>query len=129
MSSPSLRVYVLYPRFGRFSVQSIDYHGTLLYVAARSVRQAYALAHGDEWIHPQFPSPVGIVARFDAECGRTLWCGCSGHDVSGGHVGHGDGVRALRRAILAHQQDCPRKANDLMERLKRHRRQQRAERA
>lgn len=122
MTSPSLRVYVLYPRFGGFSVRSIDYQGKLLYVSARSVRQAYALAHNDDWIHPEAPSPVGIVSRYDSERGRTLWCGCTSHSVTGGHVGHGDGIRAIRRAIAAHN-DCPRPSDlqALRARLQRYR--------
>lgn len=117
----SLRIYVLYSHLGSFSVKSIDSNGSLCNVSARSVREAYALAHGDEWIHPRLPEPIGIVSHQDSDSGRTLWCGCSGHTVTGGHVSRGDGIRALRRAILVHTQACPREYNELRERLKRYR--------
>ena len=78
------KVYVLFPHGGSFSVKTIDYHGTELSVAATSVRQAYALAHQDIWIDPEHTHPTGIVSIYRRATGFTLWCGCSGHDVTGG---------------------------------------------
>ena len=86
-------------------MQTVDYHGSALMVAATSVRQAYAVAYKDVWIDPQHKYPVGIVSRYDRRTGYTLWCGCSGHSVTGGDVAHGAGIRALRAAIYAHHCD------------------------
>jgi hypothetical protein len=61
------KVYELYPCWGSFSVQTVDYHGTAYLVAATSVRQAYAVAHKDIWIDPNDDHPVGIVA-----CGHRV---------------------------------------------------------
>jgi hypothetical protein len=97
------KIYELYPTLGGFSVKTIDYHGTLLKVAATSVRQAYAVAYKDVWINPADDHPVGIVLIHRRNSPPSLWCGCSGHGVTGGHVNHGDGIRALRAAIAAHQ--------------------------
>jgi len=103
------KVYELYPQgFGFFWVQTVDYHGTALMVAATSVRQAYAVAHKRVWINPEHEHPVGIVSKYHRDTGYTLWCGCSGHSVTGGDVGHGAGIRALRAAIDAHHCDDPR---------------------
>jgi hypothetical protein len=107
------KIYTLFPCFGSYSVQTVDYHGTELFVAATSVRQAYAVAHKDIWIDPARDHPVGIVAIYSRDVGTTLWCGCHGHHVHGG-VRHGDGIRALRAAISAH--DCPRHHQPTIER-------------
>jgi hypothetical protein len=48
----TIKVYTLFPHFGSYSVQTVDYHGTELTVAATSVRQAYAVAHKNVWINP-----------------------------------------------------------------------------
>jgi hypothetical protein len=109
----TLKVYTLFPHFGSYSVQTVDYHGTELCVAATNVRQAYAVAHKDIWINPDHPRPVGIVSIYSRDTGTTLWCGCAGHHVHGG-VRHGDGIRALRAAINAH--DCPRHHQPTIER-------------
>lgn len=104
--SGTTRIYTLFPKgFGGFSAQTIDYHGTLLRVAATSIRQAYAVAHKNVWINPADQRPVGIVSEYDRAAGTTLWCGCSGHSVTGGRVEHGAGIRALRAAIDAHHCD------------------------
>jgi hypothetical protein len=97
------------------SVKAVDYRGIKLTVAATSVRQVYALAYRDTWISPMDQRPVGIVAICRRTTGTTLWCGCPGHDVTGGHVRHGAGVTALRGAINAH--DCPRQERTLRHRL------------
>jgi len=102
---PPTKVYELYPGLGGFSVRTEDYHGTALMVAATSVRQAYALAYKDIWIDPERKYPVGIVSKYRRSAGLTLWCGCSGHSVTGGDVAHGDGIRALRAAIADHHCD------------------------
>ena len=99
------KVYALFPHGGSFSVKTIDYHGTELSVAATSVRQAYALAHKGIWIDPEHTHPVGIVSIYRRATGFTLWCGCSGHDVTGGQPRHGAGIRALRAEIDAHHCD------------------------
>jgi len=99
---------VLRAQSGFFWVQTVDYHGTALMVAATSVRQAYAVAHKRVWINPEHEHPVGIVSKYHRDTGYTLWCGCSGHSVTGGDVGHGAGIRALRAAIDAHHCDDPR---------------------
>jgi hypothetical protein len=104
-SRPSIKVYELYPLGLGFSVQTIDYHGTALMVAATSVRQAYAVAHKRIWIDPEHTYPVGIVSTYRRATGFTLWCGCTGHSVTGGAVEHGAGIRALRAAIDAHHCD------------------------
>lgn len=114
------KVYELYPRWGSFSVQTVDYHGTAYLVAATSVRQAYAVAHKDIWIDPNDDHPVGIVAIYRRDTGPTLWCGCSGHRVEGGQPAHGAGVRALRAAIESHNGHCPHRQPSLIERLRRH---------
>ena len=102
---PPTKVYELYPRYGSFSVKTVDYQGTALSVAATSVRQAYALAHRGIWIDPEHTHPTGIVAIYRRATGFTLWCGCSGHDVTGGQPRHGAGIRALRAEIDAHHCD------------------------
>lgn len=106
MSTP-IKIYELYPRRGSFSVKTDDYDGTMLTVAATSVRQAYAMAHHDNWISADDVHPVGIVSIDRRHTGTTLWCGCSGHGVTGGSVRHGAGITALRKAIEAHR--CPRR--------------------
>ena len=103
------KVYELYPRgpgpsLG-FSVKTEDYHGTALSVAATSLRQAYAVAYKDIWINPEHRHPVGIVSVYRRSTGFTLWCGCTGHSVTGGGVEHGAGIRALRAAIDDHHCD------------------------
>ena len=65
-----------------------DYHGTALSVAATSLRQAYAVAYKDIWINPEHRHPVGIVSVYRRSTGFTLWCGCTGHSVTGGGVEH-----------------------------------------
>ena len=100
-----IKVYVLFPHGGSFSVKTIDYHGTELSVAAMSVRQAYALAYKGVWIDPSHRYPVGIVCMYDRSTGHTLWCGCSGHHVTGGQPDHGAGITALREAIADHHCD------------------------
>ncbi|MBO0680342.1 hypothetical protein JRC04_22990 [Mycolicibacterium sp. S2-37] len=100
------RVYELYPTAGGgFSAKTADYRGAVFVVAATSVRQAYAVAHKAVWINPDHTHPVGIISILGT--GTTLWCGCSGHHISGGSVRHGDGIRAIRTAIAAHQCDQP----------------------
>jgi hypothetical protein len=79
------------------------------------VRQAYAVAHKDVWIDPEVDHPVGIVSVCRRGTGTTLWCGCSGHHVTGGQVRHGAGIRALRKAIEAHH--CHRQQSSLRDRL------------
>ena len=74
-------------------------------MAATSVRQAYAVAHKGIWIDPEHTYPVGIVSVYRRSTGFTLWCGCTGHSVTGGGVDHGAGIRALRAAIDAHHCD------------------------
>jgi hypothetical protein len=97
-----LRIYVLYPRGPSFSVATIDYCGTEFTVAATSIQQAYAVAHKSVWINPTHEHPVGIVAIYRRGAGTTLWCGCTGHHVTGGQPNRGAGIRALRAAIDAH---------------------------
>lgn len=120
-----LRIYVLYPFLGSFSVEAVNDPGRSLSISATSVRQAYALAHGDHWICANDPTPIGIVSAYSCVRGTKLWCGCSGQNVTGGHVSRGDGIRAVRKAIAAH--DCPRPVNDpyedLRSRLRRYRQQ------
>ena len=61
--SGTTRIYTLFPKgLGGFSVQTADYRGDAMMVAATSVRQAYALAHKDVWINPEHEHPVGIVS-------------------------------------------------------------------
>jgi hypothetical protein len=100
-----LKIYDLYPYAGTFSTQTAEYGGSVYKVAATSIRQAYALAHKRLWINPRDEHPVGIVSIYTRGMGIRLWCGCSGHNVTGGRVKHGDGIRALRAAISAHD-DC-----------------------
>lgn len=116
MSPKRIRVYDLFPYWGGFSVKTVDYQGTTLTVAATSVRQAYALAYKYIWIVPADHHPVGIVSIERGTTGTTLWCGCSGHNVTGGYVPHGAGITALRKAIEAHQ--CPRQVPSLRDRLR-----------
>jgi hypothetical protein len=97
-----LRIYVLYPRGPSFSVATIDSCGTEFKVAATSIQQAYAVAHKSVWINPTHEHPVGIVAIYRRGAGTTLWCGCTGHHVTGGQPNRGAGIRALRAAIDAH---------------------------
>ena len=104
-SSTPTKVYTLFPHHGSFSVQTIDYHGTQMMVAATSIRQAYAVAYKNIWIDPEHKYPVGIVSVYRRGTGTTLWCGCCGHSVTGGRVKHGAGIRALREAIDAHHCD------------------------
>jgi hypothetical protein len=112
----TIKIYDLYPRWGGgFSVKTNDYDGTTFTVSATSIRQAFAVAYKRAWIDPASGHPVGVVSIYRRSTGTTLWCGCSGHDVTGGHVLPGAGVRALRTAIDAH--DCPRRVPTLRERL------------
>ncbi len=97
------RIYELYPCLGTFSCKTVDYYGTVYTVSATSVRQAYAVAHKGVWIDPTVEHPVGIVSVYRRDKGTTLWCGCSGHQLTGGQVNHGAGIRALRAAISAHR--------------------------
>lgn len=115
MRTPPIKVYDLYPRWGGFSVKTIDYFGTVLSVAATSVRQAYAVAYKEIWIDSDDVRPVGIVSIYCTGTGTTLWCGCLGHDNMGGIVRHGDGITALRRAIESHH--CARRRPTLRQRL------------
>jgi hypothetical protein len=114
------KVYELYPCWGSFSVKTVDHHGTAYLVAATSVRQAYAVAHKRVWINPQDTHPVGIVLIYTRDKGPTLWCGCSGHSVTGGQPGHGAGICALRAAIESHNGHCPHRRLPLADRLRRH---------
>jgi hypothetical protein len=102
----TIKIYNIYPQGASFTAQSIDYPGTKLTIAATSIRQAYAVAHKDKWINPTDSHPVGIISIYRRGDGTTLWCGCSGHNVTGGRVKHGAGITALRTAISDHQ--CPR---------------------
>ncbi|MCU1697354.1 MAG: hypothetical protein JWR34_3417 [Mycobacterium sp.] len=111
----TIKAYEIYPCFGSFSVRSVDYSGTKFTVAATTVRQAYAVAHKKTWINPTDSHPVGIVSIYRRGTGTTLWCGCSGHDVTGGQVRHGAGITALRKAINAHP--CPWPQRSLRDRL------------
>lgn len=110
-------VYELYPCVNGFSTRLADYEGTAFSVAATSVRQAYAVAHKNIWINPHDSHPVGIVSIYRVPTGFTLWCGCSGHDLTGGHVRHSAGVAAVRSAIKAHAASCPNEAPSLQERF------------
>ena len=114
------KVYTLFPTLGGFSCKTIDYHGTEYTVAATSIRQAYAVAYKDVWIDPTDKYPVGIIAIYRRTTGTTLWCGCSGHHVEGDQPDYGDGVRALRAAINAHQSVCPNLQPTLADRLRRY---------
>ncbi|MCF6391040.1 hypothetical protein L2K20_29120 [Mycobacterium sp. MBM] len=111
------RIYELYPLRHTFSVKISDYSGTTYSVAAASIKQAFAVAHGDTWIDPNATHPVGVVAIYKVPTGLTLWCGCSGHDLTGGRVRHGVGVTALRAAIKFHDASCPNRVPSLRERL------------
>jgi hypothetical protein len=121
MSASKIRIYELFPLWrGGFSVKTIDYDGTTLTVAATSVRQAYALAYKESWIDPVDIDLVGIhlvgiVSIERRTSGIKLWCGCHGHNLTGGYVPHGAGITALRKAIEAHQ--CPRRVPSLRDRL------------
>ncbi|MET4432081.1 hypothetical protein [Mycolicibacterium sp. 624] len=115
MSNNPIKAYDLFPRRGGFSVKTADYNGTTFAVAATSVRQAYALAYQDSWVNPNDDRPVGIVSIYRAGTGTTLWCGCSGDDVTGSQVRHGAGITAIRKAIQAHH--CPRQVVGLRQRL------------
>lgn len=111
------KIYELYPRRGSFSTKTVDYHGNAYSVAATSIRQAFAVAHADLWINSHDTHPVGIVAIYSAATGLTLWCGCRGHDLTGGHVQHGAGITTLRAAIKVHEASCPNRVPSLRERL------------
>lgn len=112
----AIRSYVLFPQWGgSFSTKTDDYGGTRYTVAATSIRQAYAVAHQRAWIHAHDKQPVGIIAIYRRTTGTTLWCGCSGHNVSGGQVRHGAGITAIRKAIQAH--GCPNRVASLRDRL------------
>lgn len=111
----TIKAYELYPRRGGFSVKTADYNGTTFTVAAISVRQAYALAHRRAQINPNDERPVGVLSIYRVGTGTTLWCGCSGHNVTGGQVRHGAGITAIRKAIQAH--GCPNRVASLRDRL------------
>lgn len=113
--SNAIKAYELFPHWGSFSTKTVDYNGTKYTVAATSMRQAYALAHQSSWIHPTDERPVGILSIYRRATGTTLWCGCSGHNVTGGQARHGAGVRAIRKAVEAH--DCPNRVASLRDRL------------
>lgn len=116
MTTDATSIYTLFPRDGGgFSVRIVDYDGVEFKVCATSVRQAYAVAHHVVWIKPADDRPVGIVSIYRRQRGVTLWCGCTGHRVTGGVVRHGAGISALRQAIKAHR--CPRQQLTLRERL------------
>ena len=100
-----IRIYGLFPHRDSFSTRTADYEDAELTVAAVSVRQAYAVAHKRVWIDPDDNRPVGVVCTYDTRTGVTLWCGCSGHHVTGGQPPHGSGIRALRAAVDAHRCD------------------------
>ncbi|OBG87867.1 hypothetical protein H8Z59_20335 [Mycolicibacterium fortuitum] len=111
----TLKAYELFPHRGGFSAKTVHYQGTKFTVAATSVRQAYALAYQRAWIHAHDRQPVGIVSICRVGTGTTLWCGCSGHSVTGGQVRHGAGITAIRKAIEGHH--CPRRVVGLRQRL------------
>lgn len=115
-----IKVYELYQCGTGFSVQTVDYHGTVYTVSATSIQQAYAVAYKDVWINPRDERPVGIVSIYRRDTGPTLWCGCSGHRLSGGQPERGVGIRALRAAIKAHNDQCPHYRPPLADRLRRH---------
>lgn len=96
----TIKVYHLYPTGSRYSTRVNDYCGTVVAVAATSIRQAYALAYNKRWIDPDARYPIGVVSIHHRD-GITLWCGCSGHHLGFG-VEHMDGVTALRQAIADH---------------------------
>ena len=100
------KVFELYRRglggLAGFSARLADYRGASVFVAAVSLRQAYALAYKDAWIDPAHQYPVGVVAAYRRSAGCTLWCGCTGHHLVGRRVEHGDRIGALRDAIDTH---------------------------
>lgn len=127
MSVARVRVYILFPRWGSFSVKIEDYRGVVYTVAATNVRQAYAVAHNNVWINPEVIRPVGVISICDGEAGTTLSCGCSGHEVIGGTPAHAAGIRAIRVAIDAHNSHCPNRRPSLAERLRRFQQTQRSQ--
>jgi hypothetical protein len=102
-----IRVYHLFHCSRGFSVQPIDYGGTVIIVSAVTVRQAYALGFKSVWIDPRDDYPIGIIA-IHRKLTATLWCGCKGHGLSGGQVRRGAGIQAVPAAIGAHRQVCER---------------------
>ena len=119
MSATRVRVYVLFPYRGSFSVKTEDYRGVVYTVAATNVRQAYAVAHNKVRIDPEESDPVGIISICDGGTGTTLWCGCAGHEVIGGTPAYAAGIRAIRIAIDTHNEHCPNRRPSLAERLRR----------
>lgn len=102
------KVYAIFPCGLGFTAKTPAHTNETIYtVAATSIRQAYAVAYKRVWINPEHAHPVGIISIYQRGKGVTLWCGCSGHDVHGGKVRHGTGVRALRTAIADHRNRCP----------------------
>lgn len=75
-------------------------------VAARNAGQALGLVRARRWLDPDHIDPGGIVSVYErGRCARW-WCGC----VRAGSplLHHGDGVRALRRAVKSHEGVCER---------------------
>lgn len=100
----STRTYEIYPNGGRFSNQSVNYHGELWIVAATSIRQAYACAYNRRWVNPSSKTPVGIVYIWDEYNGQRLWCGCHRNEGDEGQVWlrPGAGLRMIRQCLAQH---------------------------
>lgn len=97
-----IRVYELFPNGVSISCKTENYSGTVMAVAAGSIRQAYACAYNDSWINPKHRYPVGIISVHGRDQRPVLWCGCEGYGPS-----HGAGITALRNMIDAHNRRCP----------------------
>ena len=92
-TSMSVKVYELYPVGGGFSNNSQDYVDAIVAVAAKSSKQAHALAHRAVWANDP-ADPMGILwtSRRGQSPDHRLF---TGDRVYGNQVRRGAGKRAI----------------------------------
>lgn len=71
-----IKLYELYPTFGKFSVKTVDYRGDVIGVAAVSVKQALYFAYKGAWANDP-ETPLGIVweCRKHRTPDTVMWTG------------------------------------------------------
>lgn len=70
--STSIRTYQLYPTVNGYSNRSVDYRGTVVTIAAKSIKQAYYLAGNGIWFGDE-NAPVGILEWYRRGKGSIYW--------------------------------------------------------
>jgi hypothetical protein len=98
------KIYTLYGMpGGPISSKTEDYEGHSMNVVAVSVKQAYYFAANGVWVEDP-ENPLGLLEYYRRGAGdpgdHFLWCGCRIFgDLT---VGHGSGIRKIKKAIANH---------------------------